>query len=1044
MELLKYIKVKPLSNILLMLAGMSPLLAVAQHAHISEEKKSILTYGYSDPNPVPVLIDATKYKIYPYHVYDGYSLEGKQQQWKVVKLENDYIEVFILPEIGGKVWGAIEKSTGKAFIYQNDVIKFRNVAWRGPWTSGGIEFNFGLIGHTPSAANPVDYTLKENKDGSVSCIVGNIDLPSRTQWRVEIRLPKDKAYFETNASWFNPTSVSQSYYNWMTASAKVSDDLQFFFPGNTYLGHNGSAHTWPIDDKGRDLSFYKNNTFESSKSYHITGQYTNFMAGYYQNEHFGFGHSALNDEMPGHKLWLWSLARDGAIWKDLLTDHSGQYIEFQAGRLFNQYSPSSFHTPITQVPFESGATDKWSEIWFPVKEIGGLKKVSAKGIMNVTVDGGYLHVGINALAFGKGLLEVKSGGKTVYSEEHEFKPMDVFMTKVAVNGKEPYQVSLNGMDLQYDSKANDTLKRPFTSKITKESVPSSSELYRQALESISFRDYKAAKASLKKCIQTDPSHIGALTSLADLYYRSAQNDSALYYVNQALRIDTYNPQTNYCAGNLYRSKGDYKNAMECFGWAARSLAFRTSAYAQMAEISLAQNDATLSVHYGQQSLDYNRDNINALQALAVTYRKEKNKDMADDILNKIDLTDPLSHFADYERYLSNSSTDTYLHFSSDIKNEFPVQTFIELALTYMDLGEKATAVELLQKAPTNPLVSIWIAYLEKNPSLLSKPVTFSTAFVFPYRRETSAVLEWATSVNPSWKLKYYLALNYLAINRERDGLNLLAACREEPDDAHFYLTRASLAAKEDKQKRADLEKAYRLSPEDWRSAAALIDYDEHAKLYNQALDLAAKSYKKYNNYTFSMLYARQLLNTGQYEASTNILDHATILPFEGAGLGRAVYEQGLLLHALQLIDTKKFAEAIKVIDKSRLWPENVGSGKPYDADERLQDYLSAYCYEKSARVSEGKAVKNKVASFSLENFSAHEFNNLLALKVLKQNGDVKNVSWLMHQIKEQPMTAVDQWVIAAFTNDLPTSTRLQKQFLDNKYFTMIQKINQLH
>jgi hypothetical protein len=139
MELLKYIKVKPLSNILLMLAGMSPLLAVAQHAHISEEKKSILTYGYSDPNPVPVLIDATKYKIYPYHVYDGYSLEGKQQQWKVVKLENDYIEVFILPEIGGKVWGAIEKSTGKAFIYQNDVIKFRNVAWRGPWTSGGIE-----------------------------------------------------------------------------------------------------------------------------------------------------------------------------------------------------------------------------------------------------------------------------------------------------------------------------------------------------------------------------------------------------------------------------------------------------------------------------------------------------------------------------------------------------------------------------------------------------------------------------------------------------------------------------------------------------------------------------------------------------------------------------------------------------------------------------------------------------------------------------------------------------------------------------------------
>ena len=55
----------------------------------------------------------------------------------------------VLPEIGGKIWSAVEKSTGRSFIYDNHVVKFRDIAMRGPWTSGGIEPNYGIIGHTP-------------------------------------------------------------------------------------------------------------------------------------------------------------------------------------------------------------------------------------------------------------------------------------------------------------------------------------------------------------------------------------------------------------------------------------------------------------------------------------------------------------------------------------------------------------------------------------------------------------------------------------------------------------------------------------------------------------------------------------------------------------------------------------------------------------------------------------------------------------------------------------------------------------------------------
>jgi hypothetical protein len=94
------------------------------------------------------------------------------QNWKMIEMENDYIKLWVTPEIGGKIWGAIEKSTGREFIYYNHAVKFRDVAMRGPWTSGGIEINFGVIGHAPTCSSPVDYMIRNNSDGSVSCFVG--------------------------------------------------------------------------------------------------------------------------------------------------------------------------------------------------------------------------------------------------------------------------------------------------------------------------------------------------------------------------------------------------------------------------------------------------------------------------------------------------------------------------------------------------------------------------------------------------------------------------------------------------------------------------------------------------------------------------------------------------------------------------------------------------------------------------------------------------------------------------------------------------------
>lgn len=176
-------------------------------ATVREYEKTFKTYCFYDPNPIPSFS-----QYYPYFRFDGFEHERKDKKWKIVELENDYIRVRITPEIGGKIWPAYDKVNGKDFIYENDVVKFRDIAMRGAWTSGGLEINFGILGHTPTVSTPVDYLAVERENGSVSCVISSFDLISRTYWLVDIHLPRDKVLFTTKVYWNNPTQFEKPYY----------------------------------------------------------------------------------------------------------------------------------------------------------------------------------------------------------------------------------------------------------------------------------------------------------------------------------------------------------------------------------------------------------------------------------------------------------------------------------------------------------------------------------------------------------------------------------------------------------------------------------------------------------------------------------------------------------------------------------------------------------------------------------------------------------------------------------------------------------------
>lgn len=1016
-----------------------------QKASITMETRDILTYPFSDPNPVPILVERRD-EIYPYHSFNGYSLKGRMQKWNLIKLENDYIEVWVMPTDGGKVWGAIEKSTGKEFIYRNEVMKYRNISMRGPWTSGGIEFNFGYIGHNPSTCVPVDYTTVENPDGSVSCIVGSLDLPSRTKWSVEIRVPKDKAYFETRTFWNNPTPLPQSYYNWMTGAAVVSDDLEFFYPGNQEIGHGGEHGLWPVDREGHNIALYRNNNFGSSKSYHVVGEFNNFMGGYYHNSRFGFGHWALYEEMPGSKLWLWSLARDGGIWEDLLTDTDGQYMEFQAGRTHNQYGGTSNKTPISQVPFAPGLTDRWTEIWFPVREIGGISDVSPSGVLFAKNENGTLQFGVNSFAFAEGTIIIESGGNVIYREDVSFKPMDVFRSSVPLAAGTEYEISVRGMGLKYNPAKKKFLSRPFISTMPTDQVTASS-VYQEGMENKENRNYKVAKALLKKCLTMDPLYTDAMAALSELYLRSNLYDSALYYANNALQMDTYHPAGNYFAGLTYKAKGNLIDAAESLGWAARSTQYRSAAYAQMAAIYLQLGDMQLADHYAGLSLDFERNNFNALQVLAIKSRKINAREKAEEYLNTISSLDPLSHFADFERYLLDPSAENEKLFRKTITNEMPYQTFLELCMVYYGMGFREDAIQVLDKAPSHPLITVWKAYLKGDAAILQEAAAASPAFVFPYRTETVSALEWAVSKNSSWKFKYYLALNYAAIQRDDDAMKLLRECGSEPDYAPFYLTRTSLLRPmTNEQILADLQAARRLTPDDWRTAVRLIDYYERTGDNKKALEIATEAFKKdRENSIVGIRYAQALINNGLYAASLRALESMTVLPNEGASIGKVVYEQSSLFLAMDMMGRKKYGEALKYIEKSKLYPENLGVGKPYEPDTRIQDYLKIKCLEKLNRKNEIPELTRSVVDFTKKGIDHPSLSSLLAIRLLEAQGDRAAANDLVQQIRNSDRAGnpVNRYVLAAAGNDQSALADLEKRMAGNSMFQILKKVEEV-
>lgn len=879
------------------------------------------TYPFGDANPVPQV----ERNSYPYCGFQQFTTVPVQQTWKMVVLENPYLRVKIFPEIGGKVWSVFDKTAGRELFYDNNAVKFREIAMRGPWTSGGIEFNYGVIGHAPSCSCPVDWQTAQKADGSVSCYIGVLEMTSHSRWCVEINLPKDAVWLRTSSTWYNLTGAYQPYYSWTNSGVTSADDLVLVYPGSHAIGHGGEYLAYPMDTQRGDLSRYANQEGMPSISYHVVGTHKPFFGAYYTKSDWGLLHYAQRDEKLGRKYFAWSRDDDGEIWVDLLSDCGTQYVEMQGGRLFNQNVPGcSQNSSFRQFLFAPSATDEWTEYWLPYRGIGVAGEVSLEAVTSVQCDAKGSRVGLYPLQTAEGTLTVTDSlGLTLCSQKVALRPAQALCMDVQGT---PARVMLNGRVLWRGEK--ETSDRPLDRNPQFNASSASAQLL-MARDYVGFRMYEQAMQALDAALVLDPAYVDALALKAHVLLHRMQWQAAWETACAALTVDQYNPEAGYAAGMAALALGREEEAMDCLEVAAIPYsALRSACHTELARLHLRRGDNRLAEEYARKALVSNAHNMTALM---LRYK------LTGEGMEQIRDLDPLNHFADAERLLAGQLSKEA--FAETFHEEVAWQDYLELATFYQGIGRNDDAAALLAALPKqNVLTAIWKAWLLQDVTAIPTAEAEDLDFVFPFRQASVAPLEWAQAHGGQWQSRYLLALlkRYLG---DADAARALVTA-DDADYAPYYAFRYQSFSGDI----ADVRKAVAADPEGWRYrrmlAMALIA-DGQASEAVEMLEAFRSSCP--DNVQIGDALVDAYVAAGRYDEADVLLSSLTILPFEGMRGSHDKYRDIKLHRAAAAIDAADYRKALRLIDEAQQWPHSLGVGRPAESsiDHDVEDQLKA-------------------------------------------------------------------------------------------------------
>ena len=404
---------------------------------IWEEPLVIPTYLVQAPEPNPTFYNGRAYQgakgpVYPYPFWDRLTDIRKDLTYQAVYLENQYVKICVLPEIGGRVFSGLDKTNNYDFIYRQHVIKPALIGMLGAWISGGVEWNIPHH-HRATTFMAVDHTIVKNPDGSATIWTGELELRHRTRWLVGLTLKPDSSAIDVTVKILNRTPLAHSMLCFANVAIHANKEYQVIFPPDaefaTFHGKNQFSR-WPISTetynrqdytKGVDVSWWKNHA--APTSFFAWENEGDFLAGYDHGKDAGVAFIGDHNFVPGKKLWTWGTGPDGRLWEKLLTETDGPYAEL----MFGAYSDNQPDYSWTQ-PYEVRTI---RQTWFPIRKIAGMKAANKDAACNLAMtEKGTAAIGFYTPAeYRDARILLKSGEKTIYEEKIAIGPGQPYLKK---------------------------------------------------------------------------------------------------------------------------------------------------------------------------------------------------------------------------------------------------------------------------------------------------------------------------------------------------------------------------------------------------------------------------------------------------------------------------------------------------------------------------------------------------------------------------------------------------------------------------------------
>jgi tetratricopeptide (TPR) repeat protein len=788
---------KPLIPFSLLLIGFF-LLSGQLNAQVKlTEKDWILpTWPVASPDKNPIFFRGEAYQgasrhYYPLALNDQYVQERIEKPWKTLVLENEYIELAVTPEIGGKLYYATDKTNGYNFIYKNNVVKPSNIGMTGAWVSGGIEWCV-LHHHRASTFLPVDYTTTDNADGSKTVWIGEIEPRHGMRWTIGITVRPGKSYFEVEGRIHNASPLTHTFLYWANVAAHTNENYQTIFPpsarGATY--HSKTSFTrWPFSTEvytgqdftsGIDISRWKN--VVNSNSFFVHDLKEDFMGGYDHGKNSGTIHIGDHNIVKGAKLWEWGSGPRGQATEGRLTENDGPYVELMTGAYSDNQPDYSWIRPYE--------VKTWKQFWYPVKGIRGFKNANLNAAVNLEpADGKTVFLGYYATSkIEKGKVILRHKGSTIFEKELQISPDEPFSqsirieegfditdlyTELAIPGTGEVVISFQPEKITPVEELPEEV-RGYPEPSTLETVE---ELYLTGSRVEQFYSPRHDPMDwYLEALRRDPGDIRTNTAVGNRYLKNGDYETARSYLSRAIKRltkDYTRPASGealYLQGLVLKAMGLYEEAVDTLYRASWDYAWHSAAYYQLAQLSVRKGEYEKALREINESLLTNARNNRSVALKAAILRKQGDPAGALTILRNLREADPLDFRLINEHYLAgkqagtNGGSEELLILLNRLMRG-NTRNFLELASGYIEDGLLSEAGDILQRFEgQDPIVDYYLGYVydssgntEEAMKHFRKAYGHSTDYVFPYHLLTLEVLKTALKHNPSDdKACYYM------------------------------------------------------------------------------------------------------------------------------------------------------------------------------------------------------------------------------------------------------------------------------------------------